>query len=218
MTASSLNDAAISPVVGHGPRAPPSRHFGGHGGIEEGKSGARLVFRSARRTTLGRNGFCATGACRGCRLRDSIADAQRVARGIPDPSARGGSRPATTPRAPTDDASGYGGLRAPLRGRTGDDRRQRQRGSGRGPRGGRTRSGALHARGLRVSRPLGAAARVAGECASPGSDPRLPGPTLRGPIARLPGGASAYVSVDARTGKPLVSYAPCWGEACSAKL
>jgi hypothetical protein len=38
------------------------------------------------------------------------------------------------------------------------------------------------------------------------------------PSPDFPGGASAYVSVDARTGKPLVSYAPCWGEACSAKL
>lgn len=37
------------------------------------------------------------------------------------------------------------------------------------------------------------------------------------PSSDFPDGASAYVSVDARTGKPLVSYGPCWGPASSTR-
>ncbi|MEO5986839.1 MAG: hypothetical protein ABIW50_01785 [Candidatus Limnocylindria bacterium] len=40
---------------------------------------------------------------------------------------------------------------------------------------------------------------------------------LADPSSGLPSGASAYVSVDARTGKALVSYGSCWGAACTAQ-
>lgn len=38
---------------------------------------------------------------------------------------------------------------------------------------------------------------------------------LGDPSEGFPEGSSAFVTVDARTGEVLVSYSPCWGEACS---
>ena len=56
-----------------------------------------------------------------------------------------------------------------------------------------------------------------GHAPVPDSIPAYMVQILADPSSDFPDGASAFVTVDARTGKALMSYGPCWADSCSAQ-